>query len=962
MTRPAAPGGSFDSVCRARTYNAGVSPTDPESSPRRSGAGAERTSDERPPRARGRRRKAVAPTLEADEGTIVEVVSDGPAGDEPAWLREAEAAAHPTDPEAPIDPDADRRRAEARASREREIVARLNPEQARAVTTTEGPVLILAGAGSGKTRVLAHRVAYLIGVRGVPPWRILAVTFTNRAAAELRERIVRLVGEPGREVEAGTFHALCARLLRRDGEAIGLDRRFLIYDTDDQIALMKQILREEGMEAKGETRPQSILGAISRAKNEMLDPTEIAPMRIATGALVEVARLARRYRDALRRANAVDFDDLLLEAVRLFDSSPSTLRKYQERWRYLHVDEYQDTNRPQYLWVKALADGHRNLAVVGDDDQSIYGWRGADLRNILDFERDWPDATVVKLEQNYRSTQLILDAAHAVVSKNEARTDKKLWTRNDRGRPIDRFEAYNEEEEAEWIARRVEELSGSAGSVLTRRADDGRYRLRDIAVLYRTNAQSRAIEEACLRYGIRYQVVGGTRFYARREVKDALAYLRVLRSDADAVSFERIINVPPRAIGDKTIEAVRAVSAREDLPYWLALERAAEGGAPELAGRARTAIGDFVGLVRLLRTRIGTLPLPELLDDVLERTGYRAMLADGTEEGEERWANLLELREVTTRYDDLSPDDALDRLLEETALVADQDAYEADADKLSLITLHAAKGLEFPVVFIAGLEEGLFPTSRAIDAESGFNPNPAPLEEERRLAYVGMTRAKERLYLSHAWQRATRRGPGGWMAEPSRFLLEIPADLMSGPRLVRADEGVAADGDGTDDLGMVFGRRATRFGTSIRSSGGAYREGSGRPGGPRQGEAFRPTRDLAARREAFASGARSGTFGRRLEAWDDEDPGPPPPEGSAARWGTRRSDEAQAPTRREERPIVPGERRYRDGDRVRHARWGDGIVVTSKLTRSDEEVTVAFRDPQVGRKTVLASLAGLDLV
>jgi len=887
---------------------------------------------------------------------------------EPAWLREADAVvAEPRDPDAPSDPDAARRRAEAGASREREIVARLNPEQARAVTTTDGPVLILAGAGSGKTRVLAHRVAFLIGVKEIAPWRILAVTFTNRAAAELRERIVHLVGEAGKDVEAGTFHALCARVLRRDGEAIGVDRRFLIYDSEDQVALMKQILREEGMEAKGETRPQAILGAISRAKNDMVDPTEIPPMRIATGALIEVARLARRYRDALRRSNALDFDDLLLEAVRLFEESPKTLAKYRERWRYLHVDEYQDTNRPQYLWISALAAGHRNLAVVGDDDQSIYGWRGADIRNILDFERDWPDATVVKLEQNYRSTQLILDAAHSVVSKNEARTDKKLWTKNDRGRPIDRFEAYNEEEEAEWIARRVEELSGSRGTVLTRRADDGSatYSLRDIAVLYRTNAQSRAIEESCLRYGIRYQVVGGTRFYARREVKDALAYLRILRSDADSVSFERVINVPARSIGDKTIEVIRAVAAREELPYWLALERAAEGGAPELAARARTAIADFVGLVRRLRTRIGSLPVPELLDEVLERSGYRAMLADGTEEGEERWANLLELREVTTRYDDLAPDDALDRLLEETALVADQDSYESDADKLSLITLHAAKGLEFPVVFIAGMEEGLFPTGRAIDAESGFNPNPAPMEEERRLAYVGMTRAKDRLYLSHAWQRATRRGSGGsWMAEPSRFLLEIPAELMTGPRLTPSAGDSDAVAGATDDLGMVFGRRATRFGTAIRPGGAAFREGSGRPGGPRPGEPFRPTRDLAAKREAFAGGAKSGTFGRRVEAWDEA--------GDAAvdAAGQSHDDETsepafgrrRAPAVREPRPVIPGERHYRDGDRVRHARWGDGIVVTSKLTRNDEEVTVAFRDAQVGRKTVLASLAGLDLV
>jgi DNA helicase-2/ATP-dependent DNA helicase PcrA len=911
------------------------------------------------PRRRGRDRLADA--VPDAEGTAFEEVAEAPLPEEPAWLRDS--APGVPDPEARLEPAAraaaEAAQADARAARAREILGRLNPEQARAVTTTDGPVLILAGAGSGKTRVLAHRIAYLVGVTGIPPWRILAVTFTNRAAGELRERIIRLVGDPGREVEAGTFHSLCARVLRRDGEAIGIDRRFVIYDTEDQVALMKRILREDGLDAKGETRPQAILGAISRAKNDMLDPSEIPPLRLATGASLQVARLAAKYQAALRDAKALDFDDLLLEAVRLFEASPEALARYQERWRYLHVDEYQDTNRPQYLWIRALAAKHRNLAVVGDDDQSIYGWRGADIRNILEFERDWPDATVVKLEQNYRSTQLILDAAHAVVSKNVARSDKKLWTDQSGGRQIERFEAYNEEEEAEWIARRVEELTGSRGSTLTRRADDGNgtFKLRDIAVLYRTNAQSRAIEEACLRYGIRYQVVGGTRFYARREVKDALAYLRILRSDTDVVSFERIINVPARSIGEKTIGVVRSAAGNAGISFWAALERIASDESEGLGGRARAAIADFVALVRRLRSRVGVLPLPELLDDVLERSGYRAMLADGSEEGEERWANLLELREVTTRYDDLSADDALDRLLEETALVADQDSYESDADVLSLITLHAAKGLEFDIVFIAGLEEGLFPTGRAIEAESGFNPDPRSMEEERRLAYVGMTRARARLYLSHAWQRATRR-TGSWMAEPSRFLLEIPPALMSGPRL----GGLAADGDAEapDDLNLVFGRGATRFGRAIRPGGGAFREGSGRPGGPRPGESFRPSRDLAAKREAFAGGARSGTFGRRVEAWDDD--GAPIDDGDETGMSRGRDGAAGRRAVVVARPVIPGERRYRDGDRVRHVRWGDGIVVTSKLTRADEEVTVAFRDPQIGRKTVLASLAGLELI
>jgi len=871
-------------------------------------------------------------------------VAESAVPEEPEWLREATELRDP-DARPPLaDEDLAKALAARRTARAQEIVAHLNEEQARAVTTADGPILILAGAGSGKTRVIAHRIAWLIGVRGVPSRRILAVTFTNKAAGELRERIRLLVGDPGKDVEAGTFHALCARVLRRDGEAIGLDRRFVIYDTDDQQQLMKRVLAEEDLPASGEFRPSAVLGAISRAKNEMLDLAELG-QHATTHRERVIARLARLYDDRLRTANALDFDDLLLRAVELFERAPDVLARYQERWRYLHVDEYQDTNRPQYLWIRALAAGHRNLAVVGDDDQSIYGWRGADVRNILDFERDYPDATVVTLERNYRSTQLILDAAHAVVSRNANRKPKQLWTEQAGGRQIQRFEAFNEEEEAEWIARQIEQLTGGKGSALTRRADDderdGRFRARDIAVMYRMNAQSRAIEEAFLRYGIRYQLVGGTRFYQRREVKDALAYLRVLRSDTDVVSFERIINVPLRGIGDRSLEAIRGHVARTGVSYWGALEAFARGEAEGLAPRIRTSVADLVALLRRLRARIGVLPLPELLDAVLEQSGYRAMLADGSEEGEDRWANLLELREVTTRYDDLTPDDALDRLLEETALVADQDAYEADADAVTLITLHAAKGLEFAVVFIAGLEEGVFPHNRALD-------DARELEEERRLAYVGITRAKRRLYLSHAWRRAT--WGAGQVGAPSRFLLEIPPELMVGPQL--------AGGDLADlDPELVFGDRRSRFGSAIRAGGGAYRGQSGRPGAPLPGEAFRPTRDLAARRDAFEAGAPSGSLAQALSrpvgprdtSWDATQPSPAPAH-------------ARATARPPARAVVPGQRQYRDGDRVRHARWGDGIVVTSKLTRNDEEVTVAFRDPQVGRKTMLASLANLDLV
>jgi DNA helicase-2/ATP-dependent DNA helicase PcrA len=871
---------------------------------------------------------------EAFDGPRIEAPEASPFEPEPVALAERQAAA------------------DALAAR---ILARLNPEQQRAVRTTDGPVLILAGAGSGKTRVLAHRVAYLVGVKNVRPWQILAVTFTNKAAAELRARITGLVGEEaGHEVAMGTFHALCARVLRRDGAAIGLDPHFVVYDSDDQQALMKQILRDEDLPITGEYKPSAILSAVSRAKNEMLD-AEFLAQNAHTHREREIARLFRRYQTRLRASNAVDFDDLLLEAVRLFQEAPAVLARYQDRWRFLHVDEYQDTNRPQYLWVKALAATHKNLCVVGDDDQSIYSWRGADIRNILDFEGDYPKAAVIKLEQNYRSTQLILDAAHAVVTHNSSRKDKKLWTESGGGLPIQRFEAYNEEEEAEWIARQIESLTGGRGSVLTRRADEDieHFDRGDVGVLYRTNAQSRSIEEAFLRYGIRYQLVGGTRFYQRREVKDALAYLRILRNDTDQVSFERILNVPARGIGNKTLEELRKAAGGvgpdgEAATYWGAIVAASEGRLEALGGRARTALGGFVTLVARLKTRIGVLALPELLDAVLEESGYRAMLADGSEDGEERWANLLELRSVTTRYDDLSPDDALDRFLEETALVADQDSYEAGADAVTLITLHAAKGLEFPIVFIAGLEEGVFPHSRSLDDEK-------QLEEERRLAYVGITRAKKRLFLSHAARRATW-GQGG-LSVPSRFLFEIPPGLMTGPRLDRSED--FDDDVGQVDPDMVFGRgRASRFGTPIRSGGAAWRAGSGQPGAPRPGEQFRPSRDLGARRDAYTSGARSGS----LQV--------PRPGNGAGPDGASPDPWAEAPARPAAppprpapiaRPRIPGERQFRDGDRVHHARFGDGIVVSSKLTRSDEEITIAFSNGG-GIKTLLASIANLELI
>jgi DNA helicase II / ATP-dependent DNA helicase PcrA len=917
--------------------------------------------------ARGRRSRTAARDAHEQPGGAAQPLDEEDAG----WFAHLAATAGP-DAAAKLPRAANASSGDTEALAQK-IVSRLNPEQARAVTATDGPLLILAGAGSGKTRVLAHRVAYLVGVKGVRPWNILAVTFTNKAANEMRERILALVGEEGRDVAMGTFHSLAARVLRRDGTAIGLDARFAIYDTDDQAGLMKQVLRDLELTGTGELRPAAVLGQISRWKNDLIGPAEA---RTTAHGYLEMtyARAYERYAERLRLARALDFDDLLNEALRLFEQAPAVLSHYQERWRYLHIDEYQDTNRAQYLWIRLLAARYRNLAVVGDDDQSIYSWRGADLRNILDFERDYPDATVVKLEQNYRSTQLILDAAHAVVSRNEGRKDKKLWTQNPRGVLIEHFEASAEDEEGEWIARQVEAIvagRGSAGSILARRADEGderRHRLKDVAVMYRTNAQSRPIEEAFLRYGLRYQLVGGVRFYQRREVKDALAYLRTLRSDTDVAAFERIINVPGRGIGERTIEAVRELAAGREGNVWRAIEEAA-AGAGGLAARTQSALSVFASVIRRLRARVGILALPELLDLLLEESGYRAMLQDGSQEGEDRWANLLELREVVERYGDLEPEDALDRLLEETALVADQDAYQADADAVTLITMHAAKGLEFDVVFISGLEEGVFPHARALDDEK-------QMEEERRLAYVGLTRARHRLYLTHAAQRATW-GRGGFSV-PSRFLLEIPAELMHGPRMVGADSG--DDDQRTDeerlgydmDLilrrqsggGRLVERRGWRAGSlgprNLPPGGGYSPAGGGRGGGPGgavarepvgapgPGESFRAGRDLAARREAYYGKDATRAGGREDGTDQSRSAGLEPGSGE-------RTLGVVPP-----RPLVPGERRYRDGDRVRHARFGEGSVVTSKLTRDDEEVTVAF--PEQGVKKLLASLANLELL
>ena len=855
---------------------------------------------------------------------------------------------------------------------ERRILGPLNEVQRRAVTTTTGPLLVLAGAGSGKTRVITHRIAWLIEHDGVAPWRILAVTFTNKAAAEMRVRLEKMVGGRASDVAMGTFHSLCARMLRRDGEAIGLPTGFAIYDADDQARVIKGLLRDDDLPATGATKPSTILGAISRAKNDGLTLDQLEDQAVTHHERL-IAGYARRYAAELKRLEALDFDDLLIEGLRLLQEAPAVAERYQSKWQYLHVDEYQDTNRIQYAWIRELAAKHGNLCVVGDDDQSIYSWRGADIRNILDFERDWPKAEVIALEQNYRSTQSILDAAHGVVSNNLGRKAKRLWTDKSGGLPIAVYGGFDAEDEAAWIVRRIEEQT-SPGRPARGRPVEAPEALGGIAVLYRTNAQSRAIEEALLRASIPYQLIGGTRFYQRREVKDALAWLRVLRSESDRISYERIINVPPRGIGEKTVELLRAAAAPcadapDGLPFGRVVDAAGRGEIAGISSRARTALEGVSGAIARLRARMTLVALPELLDAVYAETGLRAHLASEGVEGEERWANLLELRGIASRFLDLEPIDALDRFIEETALVADQDALEEDDERVTLITMHAAKGLEWPTVFITGLTEGLFPHSRALMDEE-------QMEEERRLCYVGITRAQRRLTLSYA----LRRGWGDGDAVPSRFLAEIPEELLE----------VANDEDPRSGGATRFGRGVPGF-RSARggfAGGEAWREGSGEAGAP--SGAFLPSRDLEAKRRAFDRGARSGSLRVPRSAEDGVDGaddlgddrdhdgetlsrpiGRIPPWAKGRRFDVGegsddvdRPDSAteEVPARRTPtaRVRIPGERYFRDGDRVEHPRFGSGIVVTSRLTRSDEEVTIAFVG--VGVKTLAASIAGLEIV
>ncbi|MBQ90125.1 MAG: ATP-dependent DNA helicase PcrA [Acidimicrobiaceae bacterium] len=753
----------------------------------------------------------------------------------------------------------------------------LNPAQLDAVTHSQGPLLVVAGAGSGKTRVLTRRIAHLIGERGVSPFGILAITFTNKAAGEMKERVARLVGDIAHRMWVSTFHSACVRILRRDAERIGYPSRFSIYDQGDSTRLVGQVVRDLGLDAK-RYPSRGLQAAISAAKNDGLDAGAYADR--ATGPHeARVADVFTGYQQRLLAAGAMDFDDLLGNAVRLLRGHPEVLADHRRRFEHILVDEYQDTNSVQNELVLLLAEEHRNVCVVGDSDQSIYQFRGADVRNILEFEQAFPDATVVVLDQNYRSTQTILDAANAVITRNEDRPPKDLWTDAGPGDRIVRYRADDEDDEARWITRRLAGLH-----------DSGRRAWSDLAVFYRTNAQSRAIEEQLIRFGVPYRVVGGTRFYDRREVRDALAYLRLAANPADEVAARRVLNVPKRGIGDTSVARVDAWAQHDGTTFTEALGHAEEAG---VSGRAAAGIRGFLDLLDDLTARVDDGP-GAVLEAALDRSGYLDELrAEHTIEAEGRLENLAELVGVAAEFD------SVDEYLEQVGLVADTDQLPdaddvADGDgsddgQVVLMTLHAAKGLEFPVVFLAGVEEGVFPHVRSL-------ADPQQLEEERRLAYVGITRARELLHVSHAWTRmlhgATQYNP------PSRFLDEIPEALI-----VESEDG----------------RKARR------SPGGGWRD----------------RHDRGGRKDRWDDDTGS-------QVADDGEPG-----GSVIGAGTR----APAGVGGLRAPAATGahELGLAAGERVVHGAWGEGVVVAVSGVGDRTEAVVRF--PSVGEKRLLLAWA-----
>lgn len=632
----------------------------------------------------------------------------------------------------------------------------LNPEQREAVLTTEGPLLILAGAGSGKTRVLTHRIAYLIRERDVHPGNILAITFTNKAASEMKERVFRLLGEENNWMWVSTFHSACVRILRQDISKMGFDRNFVIYDASDQQVLVRDCIREMGLNER-DFSPKKVLSTISGAKDRMQGPEEFIGANYDSFGMEQIGRVYRLYQKKLKANNALDFDDILLKTIELFTLYPDVLHFYQNKFRYIHVDEYQDTNIPQYRLVYMLAGMHKNLCVVGDDDQSIYKFRGANIGNILNFEKDYPDARVIKLEQNYRSTGNILEAANSVIANNAQRKDKKLWTRKPRGCKVRFKQTDRESDEAEFVVSEVGKLCKA-----------GNRRYSDIAVLYRTNAQSRVLEEAFIKAGVPYRVVGSLGFYQRKEIKDVIAYLRVVQNPLDDISLKRIVNEPKRGIGDRTVQSLEDYASRLEISLFEAMRDVRESGCVS-SGPAKK-VEEFADMMDGFISARDQYSVVALLTDILDKTGYvRALEEEDTVEARGRIENIKEFVSAAVQFEEnCEGEGTLQEFLEGVSLVSEVDNLD-NGEGVILMTLHSAKGLEFPVVFMTGMEDGMFPLSRAIE-------EPDELEEERRLCYVGMTRAEEVLYLTWANSRTLYGFTN--INLPSRFIMEIPGHLI----------------------------------------------------------------------------------------------------------------------------------------------------------------------------------------
>ncbi len=777
-----------------------------------------------------------------------------------------------------------------------EAIQSLNDRQREAVQATEGPLLIVAGAGSGKTRVLTHRIAYLIATRKAPPWGILAITFTNKAAREMQERVAQLVGAEGRDIWVSTFHSMCVRILRKDIERIGYKSNFTILDADDQLSVIRGCLKEMNLDPKRH-EPRAILSVISSAKNELLTAQQFAD-RVGQDPFQKVAaQIYLQYERKLQSNHALDFDDLIMKTIELFKQEPDVLDFYQKKFRYIHVDEYQDTNHAQYMLCRYLAEAHRNLCVVGDSDQSIYRWRGADISNILDFEKDYPEATTILLEQNYRSTGNILEAANRVIGHNTGRKPKNLWTDKGEGSKIKVYYADSEAAEAYHVVSEIQRHVASGRSY------------RDHAILYRTNAQSRVIEEIFLKSNIPYQIVGGIRFYERKEIKDLLAYLRLVSNPDDDISLLRIVNVPKRGVGAASLDKLVAYAAQRGQSIFASLD---ELDAVGLGSRQRNALLDFKELIDNLSRMAEFVPVTELTEKLLEMSGYREELVqENTLEARSRVENIDEFLSVTQDFEEKNEDKSLVAFLTDLALIADIDTLADDGpedphDKVTLMTMHSAKGLEFPFVFVIGMEEGIFPHSRAL-------MDPEELEEERRIAYVAITRAEEELVLSCAQMRTLFGRTSRNM--PSRFLEEIP-----------------------DELKEVIGNSSGAFG-----GGGFGNVYGGSYGGSRY-DAF----DL--------DDADQAPYGRSYSRGNNIYTGRVIGGGAAGNLAGRASSSSRkvAAHSSDAGSVV-----WQTGDKVAHQKWGIGTVVAVKGTGDDQELQIAFPAP-TGIKKLLAKFAPIS--